>query len=1551
MRITMKVSLWLAATMAAASACSRTDIFADALPVVSISPVEATVGLGRSLQFTAVTVPSERSVVWSVEPAGVGTIDALGQFTAPAQLEKAPFDVVVRASVEGSPEATATAQVSIVALASNPPSSISAFEGDGAEGLAGERLESNLVAKVADAAGGPVAGVRVEFTLDGWTAGAITDAQGLARAAPLLPTTAGPTTATASIDALEPARFRLTARPGPAAAIAATHPTGRGHPGTTLDEPVSVVFRDRFGNVVPGANAVVTAPDGATAVALAVGSDDQGRLDYAVTLAPVAGAQTFGFALPQDPSALVSLVFTAVGRDAATLSIVDGDAQSVVVGSVAASALRVMVRDVDGYPAANAVLEWVSPDGATLVSAAAAPEADGTAAAVLKAPTTAGPIRIECRVKGTSIAPATFLARIIPGAARRLQLLSGTGQSTTAGSTFGAAFAVRASDAYSNGVDGVEVTFSALEGGGSIDPVRVTTSAGGLAQASMLAGTVGQQKYRAEAGGLIGSPVEVTGTAVAGGAGVLSIVSGQSQAGAAGARLAQPLVVRLTQNGAPVRGASVSFGVVLGDGSVLPSIVTTAPDGTAQAFATLGTQVGPERFSASVPGAIGSPLFFDARATSAPVVLFRAVSGSGQTAVPGGELAQPLVVEALDGAGRGVAGLTVNFASAEGGRTTPADATTDGAGRASVKALLGAGAGAQTFTATLSGSNLSPVSFSALSVPLTGNLRLRVDAGGGQSAEVGQPLATPMQVTVTGPGGTGVAGIEVTFAADAEGATVDPAKATTDAQGHAETRLTLGRTVGTQRFRAAADGVLGSPAVLDATALLAPPERLLIVSGDGQSARVGSPLAQPLVVRAVDRVGNGLSNVRVAWAAGVGGGSATPSGPATDGAGTVTATATLGPSSGAQTFVATSPGLEPVTFTAFAEAAVDRLSISPAGAVLAPGSSLRYVATAIYTDGSSRDVTAMARWSSTNAGVLSVGDTTDTKGIGRAVAAGRATVTATYAGSSTTTEVTVESVTLRSVVVLPPTASVLLGSTTAFRANGVFSNGSVTDVTESAAWATSAGTIASVSDAAGSKGVVRGLALGGATITATLNGVSGSRAATVVQAPLQYLEITPPNVSQPAGTGYTFSATATYANGVVEDVTDGAVWSSSDPTLMTVQSAPAEAGRATFLAAGQPEVRATWQGVTASRRVVITTATVRSLTLAPRQVALSVRDILQLRAIATYTDGTVTDVAHLATWSTSAPAVLDVSNAAGSRGLLSALSAGSATITARLAGQTASISATVNGASVQAIRVMAGGRGAARCPKGGELQLRAAALYSNGQTADISDQASWSVSNNTLASIGQGDQGGRVVCLAEGTFTATAAFNGRSGTLDITVTPATLTSITLAPNTVRMARNDLRAFFAKGIYSDGTNRDLTTLASWSSADNAIVTVSNASGFEGRANAVNAGATTISASYQGVTGTASITVTTATLSLIVVSPANPVVRMRDRFVQFNATAVYSDGTTQDVTEQAQWTASDPQVALVSNAPDNIGWVALQGSGSCNVTAQYGDKMGTTTLTVR
>jgi hypothetical protein len=118
----------------------------------------------------------------------------------------------------------------------------------------------------------------------------------------------------------------------------------------------------------------------------------------------------------------------------------------------------------------------------------------------------------------------------------------------------------------------------------------------------------------------------------------------------------------------------------------------------------------------------------------------------------------------------------------------------------------------------------------------------------------------------------------------------------------------------------------------------------------------------------------------------------------------------------------------------------------------------------------------------------------------------------------------------------------------------------------------------------------------------------------------------------------------------------------------------------------------------------------------------------------------------------------------------------------------------------------------------------------------------------------------------------------------------------------------------------------------------VATISNTAGSRGLATAVGAGPTTITAtdSSSSIFGTAVLTVLPAVLVAVTVSPLAGNVPAGET-EQFSATGLYSDGTTQNVTDSVTWASSDTSAATVSNAPGSQGLVTGVADGASTITA--------------
>ena len=630
-------------------------------------------------------------------------------------------------------------------------------------------------------------------------------------------------------------------------------------------------------------------------------------------------------------------------------------------------------------------------------------------------------------------------------------------------------------------------------------------------------------------------------------------------------------------------------------------------------------------------------------------------------------------------------------------------------------------------------------------------------------------------------------------------------------------------------------------------------------------------------------------------------------------AGSTTVTATLDGVSGSADLTVSAA---PKTLTTIA--------VTPATATIAVGATQHFTATAKYSDGSTANITTSATWSSSSPAIAKIAPS----GLASALAAGSSTITAALSGvtgsATVTVPVPIVAKTLTSVAVSPATPSIAIGATQQFVATATYSDSTTANVTTSASWTSSNPAIAKIT----SPGLASALAAGSATITATIDGVSGGASLTVpppaVTKTLTSVAVTPATVTFAIGAAQQFIATATYSDSTTANVTTSATWTSSNPTIAKITPG----GVASALATGSATITATLSGVSGSASLTVPppATTLTSITVSPATASIVAKATQHFIATAFYSDHTTADVTATATWTSSNPAVATVDAA----GLATGVAAGAATVTATLTGVEGGAELTVT-PSLTAVSVTPT---PVSLNVGATQQFTATATYSDGSTHNVTTTAQWSVVNTAVATI---NPSGVATAVASGSTAVTASFGGMTGTATLNV--RALTSISISPATATFLAGSTQQFTATATYSDGTTADVTSTATWSVASTAIATVSPS----GLATGVASGSTSVTAALGTTTGTATLTITALPTIAITPSPTSIVVGATQ---QFTATAAYSDGTTADVTATATWSVANTAVATI----DASGLATAVASGTTTVTASSNGSKGTASLAV-
>ncbi|HEX4488370.1 MAG TPA: beta-propeller fold lactonase family protein [Terriglobales bacterium] len=256
------------------------------------------------------------------------------------------------------------------------------------------------------------------------------------------------------------------------------------------------------------------------------------------------------------------------------------------------------------------------------------------------------------------------------------------------------------------------------------------------------------------------------------------------------------------------------------------------------------------------------------------------------------------------------------------------------------------------------------------------------------------------------------------------------------------------------------------------------------------------------------------------------------------------------------------------------------LSIKPSTAVEAVGETRQFSAQVTFSDSTTRDVTSQVVWVSSPSAVATI---TKSGGLGSALAPGDATVSASFTASGASVAASAvlhvaRGASIQSIEVSPGTNPLELGASQQFAATATLADGNTEDVTRRAAWTTSDPGVLRVNTAAGRVGLANTRGPGSATISAVVEGVSGSAPVRVVRRVAKFMYVAGPfgidgYAVSPADGSLTSVRSARFASGEVSsltitrdrkflyaaDVALGAIWAfqiGADGGLVQIPNSP-----------------------------------------------------------------------------------------------------------------------------------------------------------------------------------------------------------------------------------------------------------------------------------------------------------------------------------------------------------------------------------------------------------
>ncbi len=664
--------------------------------------------------------------------------------------------------------------------------------------------------------------------------------------------------------------------------------------GTLLENPIEVLVKDQFDNAFAETIVNFSVIEGSVSSASAK-TDARGIASVNWTLGTSTGEQNLSITAFQtdgetpllNAPLIVNANVDTEQQEANSLALVSGNNQTGLVNSALEEPIVVIVKDVDDNPLSGVSVTVLVNDG-SVNSSVITTDVNALATINWTLGDTEGVQTISIisfKPDGTTPltgSPLTITANgtTVPAVAETLELVSGDNQTGMVSTMLANPIIVRVLDQFENPFAGATVNFTP---DGAESPFTITTDAGGLATYNWtLTDLVSTQNLKVQSlkpdgtTPLTGSPLTITanGTSVPATPETLELVSGDNQTGTVNTVLANLVIVRvLDQFDNPFAGATVN--VLVNDGSVSSSSITTDANGLASINWTLGHVIGAQMISIESFKLDGTPLTGSILVITANGTLVAAtaeslelVSGDNQTGTVNAALENPVIVRVLDQFDNPFAGATVNILVNDGS-VASSSITTNANGLATINWTLGATVGTQTIsvmsvkangTTPLTGSPLT-ITANGISIPAAAEI-LELVSGNNQSGTVNTTLANPVIVRVLDQFNNPFIGAEVNILVN--DGSVSSTSITTNANGLATINWTLGANVGTQTISVLslkADGttpLLGSPLTITANGISIPAaaESLELVSGDNQTGTAGTSLANPVIVRVLDQFNN-----------------------------------------------------------------------------------------------------------------------------------------------------------------------------------------------------------------------------------------------------------------------------------------------------------------------------------------------------------------------------------------------------------------------------------------------------------------------------------------------------------------------------------------------------------------------------------------------------------------------------------------------------------------------------------------------------------------------
>lgn len=589
------------------------------------------------------------------------------------------------------------------------------------------------------------------------------------------------------------------------------------------------------------------------------------------------------------------------------------------------------------------------------------------------------------------------------------------------------------------------------------------------------------------------------------------------------------------------------------------------------------------------------------------------------------------------------------------------------------------------------------------------------------------------------------------------------------------------------------------------------------------------------------------------------------------------------------------------------------------------GASRKIKVFAYYSNGTKKDITHEVSISSGNGILISI--TND--GFITAQSSGVTDINITYGGVSTATPIQISDAILMEIHISPDSLFLPEGVESKLEVIGIFSDGTLYDLTDSVDLVSSDTNIVSVNG----DSEVYAKSVGTAQVTATLGVVSQSLTVNVSSAVLEELTIDPMIKRLPAGASVQLVATGFYSNGTSYDLTPLVEWTSSNTDVLNV----VEGSILESYQLGESKITATFSGKSEFIDISVYDDELVSLSLSPSESEIIVGTTQTFSVKGTYSNGDIQDLTDESSFYIEGDNAIFLEH-----NRIKALNSGNIEVTVRYSGLEETAQLNIVEDSVQQIDVISDSNSIAA---GVSQQLSAEATLNSGKVQDLSDEVIWSSSDTSIASV---NSSGLLNTKTSGNVLIEASYQDVTGSENFTVTTALLESIDIESDATEVALGYSLMLTAMGVFSDSTELDIQENVFWTVDDSGNASINQS----GELFTHNVGVVEVTVFSGNISSSMSINITEPVITHVKLEAdgeGNRIVLLSNNIAEIDAIAYYSDGSSRYLDdEEIQWSLNGDSFLSVGYS----GLITLNAVviGSVDITASAYSKLSTNKIAI-